>query len=90
VAIYFFKTAGFNHSPTPPFLILTYSVSSRPICYTLNPRCCILVLRSVAKAGAKPANIRRVKLLMISTVKAIIVLHGVGMGLASTAPVQQR
>jgi len=28
--------------------------------------------RSVAKAGAKPANIRRVKLLMISTVKAII------------------
>jgi hypothetical protein len=22
-----FKTAGFNHSPTPPFLILTYSVS---------------------------------------------------------------
>ena len=22
-----FKTAGFNRSPTPPFLILTYSVS---------------------------------------------------------------
>src|SRR5882762_5399286 len=27
-----FKTAGFNRSPTPPLLILTYSVSSRPIC----------------------------------------------------------
>ncbi len=27
VAIYFFKTAaGFNHSPTPPFSILAYSV----------------------------------------------------------------
>src|SRR5258708_40357478 len=25
VTIYFFKTAGFNRSPTPPFLILAYS-----------------------------------------------------------------
>src|SRR5579859_5996636 len=29
-----FKTAALNHSATPPILILSYSMSWRPICYT--------------------------------------------------------
>src|SRR5260370_8823989 len=38
-----FKTAGFNRSPTPPFLILTHSMGYRAICDNFGFECSILV-----------------------------------------------
>src|SRR5277367_2848930 len=41
-----FKTAGFNRSPTPPFAILAYSASYRPICHILAPQYFVLPRRA--------------------------------------------
>src|ERR1700680_2104470 len=46
-----FKTAGFNRSPTPPFLILAYSAIYRSTCNNLGFNCCILGVSRIFQGG---------------------------------------
>jgi hypothetical protein len=59
--ILFFKTAGFNRSPTPPFAILTYCEDYGEIRYTWNLQCCILVQGVACSGGPSkmPTGIRQ-------------------------------
>src|SRR5690348_5020259 len=49
-----FKTAGFNRSPTPPFLILAYSANQRHLC----PSPALQLLHCGARRGADAPTIQ--------------------------------